>query len=453
MTSRRVAWLLSLGVLALACARQPLQLGDDRDAGNPDLLDASLPTITVSELALGGESSCALLADGRVACWGADDLGQLASDSELWLTRPPRCGERWCLRAPSVSPYLESVVELELGAHFGCARTSRGALSCWGDNRFAQLGRSSGPDGERHPLPVAIASDVIEVAVGRHHACARDAAGIVRCWGLGEHGRLGRAAPERCRVPAGLDPRELGVPDGTREVACASAPAEVEGLGPVDRIEAGADHTCALRRGEVLCWGRDDRGQLGDGARGDDRAAPAPVTAAGAPLEGIGLLALGASTTFAAESGGVLSAWGRGTHGQLAADPAALDACDGDRCTATPRERAGAFTHVSAGADHACGLDAAGRVSCWGLASEGRLGTGASGECDGAACAPDPVELTALGIGARAIAVGDAHACALLFPEGGAPSVRCWGANTAGQLGLGTDGEPVAAPAALPTTR
>lgn len=306
---------------------------------------------------------------------------------------------------------------------------------------------------ERHPRPVEIASDAVELAVGRYHACVRDAAGIVRCWGLAEHGRLGREATERCAFPTDIDPSEIGLPEGTRDVACSSTPAEVEGLGAVEDIAAGRDHTCALHAGEVLCWGRDDRGQLGDGVIGGDRTAPVHVTNGVGPLRNVKVIALGAGTSFAISSDGVLASWGEGTWGQLAIEPDELEPCDDGRCAPAPRMRAAPFTRLSVGRAHACGLDASGRVSCWGHALDGLLGTGAVDRCDPAQCVVDPVEVTALGAGVRAVAVADAHACALLFPENDVPSVYCWGTNSAGQLGLGTHGSPVTTPMPVASTR
>lgn len=52
--------------------------------------------------------------------------------------------------------------------------------------------------------------------------------------------------------------------DGTR--VNRPAPAVVGGLGPVARVAAGSKHTCVVTvAGAVLCWGSNADGQLGDG--------------------------------------------------------------------------------------------------------------------------------------------------------------------------------------------
>lgn len=70
-----------------------------------------------------------------------------------------------------------------------------------------------------------------------------------------------------------------------------------------------------------------------------------------------------------------------------------------------------------------------GGVRCWGSNDSGQLGDGTTADTS------TPVDVSGLGNSVRAIAAGGAHTCALMA-EGG---VKCWGANSAGQLGSGID--------------
>lgn len=90
---------------------------------------------------------------------------------------------------------------------------------------------------------------------------------------------------------------------------------------------------------------------------------------------------------------------------------------------------------IVAGDFHTCAIlgpdgPDAGGVRCWGDNGAGQLGSGRTGP---GAAVGDPVELGA-GRTARALAAGSNFTCALLDDR----TVRCWGGNTAGQLGLGT---------------
>ncbi len=149
---------------------------------------------------------------------------------------------------------------------------------------------------------------------------------------------------------------------------------------PRGAITAGGRHTCALSDdGSIRCWGANEFGQLG---RGD-----------------------------AISIGGMV-----GDLTSLAAVPL------GARATA-----------VVAGDQHTCALLVGGTVKCWGYASTGQLGYGASGHLGddpGEIAALAPVNLGA-GRTARALAAGKDHTCAIL--DTGA--VKCWGYNATGQLG------------------
>lgn len=83
---------------------------------------------------------------------------------------------------------------------------------------------------------------------------------------------------------------------------------------------------------------------------------------------------------------------------------------------------------VATGRLHTCALVGDGTARCWGDNSAGQLGNGTIG---GSSSVPGTV--TGL-TDASDITVGDNQSCALL----GDGTARCWGDNTAGQLGNGT---------------
>lgn len=81
----------------------------------------------------------------------------------------------------------------------------------------------------------------------------------MKCWGLATEGQLG---------------------DGTMDhppFAAVLQPVEVVGIDDATRLVTGAWHSCALlASGKMVCWGRGELGQLGDGDQ-QHRYAPVPV--------------------------------------------------------------------------------------------------------------------------------------------------------------------------------
>src|SRR5690606_5589458 len=93
-----------------------------------------------------------------------------------------------------------------------------------------------------------------------------------------------------------------------------SAPVPVRGLEDAVEVAAGHEHTCAVRRtGEVACWGRADRGQLGLPL--DEGHASAPATVHG--LEDARQIAAGWRHACARGATGEILCWGRNVEGQL----------------------------------------------------------------------------------------------------------------------------------------
>lgn len=184
------------------------------------------------EVAVGGRHACARVVSGAVYCWGANDLGQLGDGGHADRTVP----------APVEG--LADADALALGRDHACALRRDGTVACWGGNRAGQLG--DGTQTSRATVaPVAGLTGVTAIAAGWVHTCARTAEGGVLCWGENRYGQLGRETPEDL---------------------VSSVPAPVGGLDEVAQIASGGLHSCAREgSGEVLCWGSNDRGQLGDG--------------------------------------------------------------------------------------------------------------------------------------------------------------------------------------------
>jgi alpha-tubulin suppressor-like RCC1 family protein len=348
---------------------------------------------------------------------------------------------------------------LALGAAHTCDAKG-GQVRCRGSNRFGQLGRVDVPHGPgaRDPRPGSVEGleDVVSLAAGAFHTCALRRDGRVACWGHGGHGLTGdgRTGAEDVRVPV-----------------------HVEGVRGAVALAAGDGFTCALRdEGGVVCWGRNDMGQLGRGSTGSAEP-PGPV----AGLEAQDAVVAGRQHACALSQGSV-RCWGMAVDGQVGPQAGAAFVT-----TPKPVDLGGPVQALAAGGYHTCARMRDGGVRCMGANDSGQLGTGGGGRPDDRRPTPAPflgVEAAdALALGSRfscvlvsgggascagyngqgqlgdgttrlrrravpvqgldrprTLAAGSAHACAILHDG----TITCWGANTHGQLGDGTtEGRPL----------
>ncbi len=245
---------------------------------------------------------------------------------------------------------------------------------------------------------VADAGPAKLVVTGYEHSCALSQAGVVLCWGANDHGQLGAGS--------------IG--------GSSALPLPVQGLGSgVTALAAGTDHSCALLGQDggtsVLCWGRNDHGQLGDGTTSDR---PVPIVV---PVnQSVTILAAGGYHTCAGGSGGVWC-WGHGDSGQLG------NGATSDSPIPVAVSGLTVASALTAGGAHTCAIDASGGAWCWGAGSSGQLGVGSTSS------SPLAVAVTGLGGPATAIGAGNAHTCAMT-----AAGVLCWGYGQYGQLGNGS---------------
>src|SRR5438874_2337887 len=101
---------------------------------------AGARTVTPA-IALGGNHSCALLANGTVECWGANAFGQLGNGT---FTGPQTgSGGVACSTTAAVVSGLASAVAIAAGGNHSCALLANGTTKCWGANAFGQLGNGT----------------------------------------------------------------------------------------------------------------------------------------------------------------------------------------------------------------------------------------------------------------------------------------------------------------------
>ncbi|MDZ4675638.1 MAG: hypothetical protein SGI84_14405 [Gemmatimonadota bacterium] len=348
------------------------------------------------------------------------------------------------------------------GGRHTCAVSTDNVLYCWGYNGDGQLGVGTSAIGSGPvysvPQPSAVngAQTFVAVSSGAYHTCGWTLSYNPYCWGKNVDGRVGNGGSEQVDAPAhlsgptvfrlissgashacGLTPadrlycwgngRDGQVGDGGVAPAVAIA-VEVAGNNRFSTLSAGGLHTCGITLGgSTLCWGVNLRGELGDGST-TDRLVPTLI-AGGAPFVRV---ASGGEHTCALAATGAAWCWGDNTYGQLG---------DGSNASSSlPVLVAGGmiFESISAGMHHTCGVvggpppsggvaPAGGGLSCWGRNSSGQLGNGSQISVNQPTAASG-------GLSFVSVSGGDFASCGVTTTN----RAYCWGDNQYGQLGDGT---------------
>ena len=369
----------------------------------------------VTQITAGNDHSCALLDSGAVRCWGFGGQGRLGYANIDWI------GDN---ETPVTAGDVDvggTVAKIDGGEAHTCAVLDTGAVRCWGNGNFSNLGYGIGHIGDDETPASAgdvdVGGTVVQIAAGTFHTCALLDTGTVRCWGNGGLGRLGYGNTAII---------------GDNETP-ASAGDVVVG-GTVTQIAVGKHHTCALLdTGAVRCWDYGMGGRLGYATTidiGDDED---PATAGDVNVGGmVTQITAGQDHTCALLDTGAVRCWGLGANGRLGYGTTTDIGDNETPASAGDVIVGGTVVQIAAGIAHTCVVLDTGAVRCWGAGGNGRLGYGDSvtiGDTETPATAGN----VDVGGTVTQIDAGGSHTCALL--DTGA--VRCWGSGTYGKLGYG----------------
>jgi len=327
-------------------------------------------------IAVGTTHVCRLAPDRGLYCAGDGSAGQ-RGDGTGATTTPVQVGGVWS--------------EADVGSSFTCAIDPAGQLACWGENDLGQIGDDTHL---RRLVPQQLAAGAwTTLGVGDEHACA-SVGGVMSCWGTSSGGSLGVVGVNRSAVPVA-----------------------VSGAVTASQFDV-SDHACAIDGGQLRCWGRNNRSQLTSGLPIIE--VPTTITAVGVSAwRGV---ATGLEHTCGIAQDDTVRCVGDNGYGQLG---------DGTMATRTAFVAGGGVSPkgaIVAGDHHTCSIDLTdGDGTCWGRNSEGALGDGTT---DNRSL---PVAIAGNHAWSR-LSGGEMHTCGIDTQTG----LWCWGSNYRGQLGIGT---------------
>jgi alpha-tubulin suppressor-like RCC1 family protein len=146
----------------------------------------------VRQVVTGSFHTCVLFDNGTVRCWGSNSQGQLGTANGTNTIY----GDNEIASAAPIVDVGGIVTQLAAGDFHTCALLTTGAVHCWGQNTYGQLGYGNEiPIGDDEAPSTAgdvtLGGDAVEISAGGSHTCARLTTGTIRCWGYGANGRLG----------------------------------------------------------------------------------------------------------------------------------------------------------------------------------------------------------------------------------------------------------------------
>ncbi len=367
----------------------------------------------VTDVSLGSGASCDVLISGHVECWGTNAFGQLATGSTEGPEECPNYGS--CSARPRLVAGIEHAEEVRVASaytqgfgdysgNYVCARETTGAVLCWGEDSLGEAGGPSHANVVARPTRVEGITHAVALSVGYWYSCALESTGAVSCWGNNYYGELG--------VPAGTELEPCGeahcsakavAADGVQGAiqisvgpfgACAvlkngklmcwgarrgveepefnelrTEPVEVSGITQATSVSVSPEFTCAVDNGHVKCWGADLDGQLGNGER--TYSIPTPVE-----VHGIST-ATSVYTSYGWNSGrhgdacailasGNVDCWGYNGQGELGDGTTTTSAVPVQAKGIEYAETLVMGTGYNFGEEFICAVEHGGAAYCWG---------------------------------------------------------------------------------------
>lgn len=321
---------------------------------------------------------CVILNTNETRCFGSNGFGQLAlGSSKSWGNKASEVGDQIPLVDLGNSVTAESI---SIDRYNTCFLLNDKSAKCVGENRSVKASiqlshQGDDPDELGDKTPeFSVGKPILDVISSRTGAGVITTEGKIRNWGYGSYGRLGYGN--------GSD-----VGERIGEVGSALKDVDLGTDKTAKKVVATNENKCAiLNDDKVKCYGRGIYGSLGNGPDGSHIGNSTATTGDNMPYVDLGT-------------------------GRTVVD-------------------------IAAGTAHYCALLDNEKVKCWGHGGQGRLGLGDGGHRGnqiGEMGDNLPYVDVGTGRSVRSIFVGFSTSCAILDNY----SVKCWGYNNVGQLGQG----------------
>jgi alpha-tubulin suppressor-like RCC1 family protein len=227
------------------------QLGDNSNITRKTPVQVgstSNPLSGIKAISAGSNFSLALDKNGNVWAWGANSSGQLGDNSNTSRRTPVQ------VKSSDGTGQLASITAISAGSAYCLALAQDGSVWAWGSNSNGQIGDNSNTT-RRTPVQVKNSDDtdyltnIAAVSAGNSHSLALDQNGSVWAWGYNKYGQLGDNTTTSSKLPVQVRNSR-----------------DTDNLSGIQDIRAGDSYNLAITdEGNLLAWGYNNKGQLGDG--------------------------------------------------------------------------------------------------------------------------------------------------------------------------------------------
>jgi len=367
------------------------------------------------QISAGSNFACGIAENNTVYCWGSNTYGQLGNGATSYypVTTPVAVNTSGVLAG-------KTILSVVAGSQHACVIASDNQVYCWGNNQIGQLGNNS-----TQPSSVPVAVDTSGVLSGKTvlsidsegaNVCVIASDNQAYCWGDSGWGQHGNNNSYNSTVPEAVD--TSGVLAGKT----------------LTSISAGYNHVCAIASdNQAYCWGAEVV-EPTDGPTVVNYV-PVAVDTSGV-LAGKTILSItsGRDYNCAIASDNQVYCWGYNANGQL-----------GNNATSNSPQPVAVDTNgvlngktivaITAGASSVCAIASDSKTYCWGLGSLGQASQ--TNDYDSTSLVPLAVDATGVlaSKNISSISGGDYYTCAISTQK----QAYCWGINTSGQLGNGSN--------------
>ncbi len=339
--------------------------------------DAAVTILRPVDIKVGQYFACVLYDEGSVKCWGVNSNGQLGLGSTITVgDSGVEVGANNNFVSLGTGRFATKIA---VGLTHACALLDNSSLKCWGNGGSGRLGygnttsygAATGQMGDSLPVvSLGTGKSATQIFAFGSSTCAILNDATVKCWGLNSSGQLGTGTNLNIGDSAGEMGNNLAVVNlGTGRTAV--------------KLVGGVSYICALLdNASVKCWGRNDRGQLGQGHNNtlgndpNEMGDNLPAVNVGAGRTAFDIIGLYESVCVKRDNNTMIC-WGRGDKGQLGNGGTAHIGDDAGEMAAIASINMntgfGTLSNIYAIGRGSCAEDISNVVRCWGENSFGQL--------------------------------------------------------------------------------